>query len=95
MRSPLLREWQTALLWTTPLTVLSRTSVVKRIVGEVAEGGENAFWRAAFKDDESLACSGRRRQGDPDLEARTRTIFGTRVVTPGGADIVIDDRGDR
>ncbi len=31
----------------------------------------------------------------PDLEARTRAVFGTRVVTPGGADVVIEDRGDR
>jgi prevent-host-death family protein len=31
----------------------------------------------------------------PDLEARTRSVFGDRVISPGGADIVIEDRGDR
>lgn len=31
----------------------------------------------------------------PDLEARTRAVFGTRVITPSGADVVIEDRGDR
>ena len=31
----------------------------------------------------------------PDLQARRRTIFGDRMVTPGGSDIVIEDRGER
>jgi prevent-host-death family protein len=31
----------------------------------------------------------------PDLEARTRSVFGQRLITPGGAAIVIEDRGDR
>ena len=31
----------------------------------------------------------------PDLETRTRSVFGDRVISPGGADIVIEDRGDR
>ena len=31
----------------------------------------------------------------PDLAARTRAVFGTRVITPGGADVVIADRGER
>ena len=31
----------------------------------------------------------------PDLEARTRAIFGDRTVTPGGSEIVIGERGDR
>ena len=31
----------------------------------------------------------------PDLEARTRAVFGTKVITPGGADVVIDERGER
>jgi prevent-host-death family protein len=31
----------------------------------------------------------------PDLQARTRAVFGDRVVSPGGADIVVDGRGDR
>ncbi len=31
----------------------------------------------------------------PDLQARTRAVFGTRVLTPGGADVVIEDRGER
>ena len=30
----------------------------------------------------------------PDLAARTRAVFGTRVITPGGADVVIEDRGE-
>jgi prevent-host-death family protein len=31
----------------------------------------------------------------PDLDARARAVFGTRVVTPGGADAVLEGRGDR
>jgi prevent-host-death family protein len=31
----------------------------------------------------------------PDLEARTRAVFGNRLVVPGGAEVVIDSRGDR
>lgn len=31
----------------------------------------------------------------PDLEARTRAVFGKRVITPGGAAVVIEDRGER
>ena len=31
----------------------------------------------------------------PDLEARTRAVFGDRTVTPGGSAVVIEDRGDR
>ena len=30
----------------------------------------------------------------PDLEARTRAVFGRRVLTRGGSDLVIDDRGE-
>jgi prevent-host-death family protein len=31
----------------------------------------------------------------PDLEARTREVFGHRTITPGGADVVIAGRGER
>lgn len=31
----------------------------------------------------------------PDLDARARSVFGDRVITPGGAEVVIEDRGDR
>jgi prevent-host-death family protein len=31
----------------------------------------------------------------PDLAARTRAVFGNRTVTPGGADVVITERGER
>jgi len=31
----------------------------------------------------------------PDLEERSRAVFGDRVVTPGGAALVIEDRGER
>ena len=31
----------------------------------------------------------------PDLDARTRAVFGDRLITPGGAQAVIDDRGER
>ena len=31
----------------------------------------------------------------PDLNARARTVFGARLVTPSGSDVVIEDRGDR
>jgi prevent-host-death family protein len=30
----------------------------------------------------------------PDLEARTRAVFGSRVITPGGADAVVENRGE-
>ena len=31
----------------------------------------------------------------PDLEARTRSVFGTRVIAPSGSDLVREDRGVR
>jgi prevent-host-death family protein len=31
----------------------------------------------------------------PDLEARTRSVFGNRVVSPSGSQVVSDERGDR
>ena len=31
----------------------------------------------------------------PDLEARTRSVFGDRVIRPGGSDSVIEGRGER
>lgn len=31
----------------------------------------------------------------PDLDARARAVFGDRVITPGGAQVVIDERGKR
>lgn len=31
----------------------------------------------------------------PDLEARRRSVFGDRIITPGGSEIVIEGRGDR
>ncbi|OFW20628.1 MAG: hypothetical protein A3G21_22165 [Acidobacteria bacterium RIFCSPLOWO2_12_FULL_66_21] len=31
----------------------------------------------------------------PDLDARARAVFGDRTITPGGADVVIADRGER
>jgi prevent-host-death family protein len=31
----------------------------------------------------------------PDLEARTRAVFGDRVIAPGGSDVVREARGDR
>ena len=31
----------------------------------------------------------------PDLEARTRAVFGDRVIAPGGSDTVREARGDR
>jgi prevent-host-death family protein len=30
----------------------------------------------------------------PDLEARTRAVFGDRVISPGGSDVVVEERGD-
>ena len=30
----------------------------------------------------------------PDLEARTRAVFGDRLVSPGGSDVVVEERGD-
>jgi prevent-host-death family protein len=30
----------------------------------------------------------------PDLEARTKAVFGDRIVTPGGSDAVVEERGD-
>ena len=31
----------------------------------------------------------------PDLDERTHTVFGDRVVTPGASAIVLENRGDR
>lgn len=31
----------------------------------------------------------------PDLEARMRSVFGTRVIAPGGSELVREDRGER
>ena len=31
----------------------------------------------------------------PDLEQRTRSVFGARTVRPGGSDVVRDQRGER
>jgi prevent-host-death family protein len=31
----------------------------------------------------------------PDLEARTRAVFGDRVIAPGGSDVVREARGAR
>jgi prevent-host-death family protein len=31
----------------------------------------------------------------PDLKARRRTVFGDRVITPGGSDVVIEGRNGR
>ena len=31
----------------------------------------------------------------PDLEARTQAVFGQRRIVPGGAHVVIEDRGER
>jgi prevent-host-death family protein len=33
--------------------------------------------------------------GWPDLEARTRAVFGDRVIEPGGAELIAEDRGER
>jgi prevent-host-death family protein len=33
--------------------------------------------------------------GWPDLEARTRAVFGDRVITPSGSEVVVEDRGAR
>lgn len=31
----------------------------------------------------------------PDLDARARAVFGDRIITPGGAEVIIEDRGER
>ena len=31
----------------------------------------------------------------PDLDARTRSVFGDRVISPGGSEAVVDSRGER
>jgi prevent-host-death family protein len=31
----------------------------------------------------------------PDLEARARAVFGDRIITPSGSEVVIEDRGER
>jgi prevent-host-death family protein len=30
----------------------------------------------------------------PDLEARTKAVFGDRIISPGGSDVVREERGD-
>jgi len=34
-------------------------------------------------------------RGWPDLEARTRAVFGERVIAPGGSEVLVEERGDR
>jgi len=41
------------------------------------------------------ATATRSRSEWPDLEARTRAVFGDRIITPGASDVVIDQRGER
>ena len=41
------------------------------------------------------AKASRARAGWPDLQARTREVFGDRLINPGGVDAVIRGRGDR
>ena len=31
----------------------------------------------------------------PNLDARARAVFGDRIITPGGAEVVVEDRGKR
>ncbi len=31
----------------------------------------------------------------PDLDERARTVFGDRLITPGGSQVVIEGRGER
>ena len=31
----------------------------------------------------------------PDLDARARAIFGDRIITPGGSEVIVEDRGER
>ena len=31
----------------------------------------------------------------PDLEARTRAVFGDRIISPGASGVVIEERGER
>jgi prevent-host-death family protein len=31
----------------------------------------------------------------PDLDARARSVFGDRLVSPAGSEVVTEDRGDR
>jgi prevent-host-death family protein len=41
-----------------------------------------------------LAASGPLRPW-PDLDARTRAVFGDRIIAPGGSDAVLENRGER
>ena len=36
-----------------------------------------------------------RRQPWPDLDARAKAVFGDRIVSPGAAELVIEERGER
>ena len=31
----------------------------------------------------------------PDLDERTRSVFGDRIISPGGSEVVIEQRGER
>jgi prevent-host-death family protein len=31
----------------------------------------------------------------PDLDARARTVFGDRILTPGASEVVVESRGER
>ena len=69
---------------------------LKRVMARV-ERGETVEVTRHRRPVARLGPAGLRRAVSqwPDLEARTRAVFGTRVIAPGGADVVIDDRGQR
>lgn len=69
---------------------------LKRVMAQV-ERGETVEVTRHRRPVARLAPIGPSRAVEPwpDLESRTRAIFGKRVITPGGADVVIEDRGER
>jgi prevent-host-death family protein len=69
---------------------------LKRVLARV-ERGETVDVTRRRRPVARLAPARATRSGSewPDLEARTRAVFGDRIITPGASDVVIDQRGER
>jgi len=80
----------------TSITVRELQQNLKRILARV-ERGETVEVTRRRKPVAHLAPvkSTRPLAPWPDLRTRRREVFGDRVVTPGGSDVVIEGRDDR
>jgi prevent-host-death family protein len=69
---------------------------LKRVMARVERGETVEVTRRRRPVAHLAPAKGIRAMSDwPDLEARTRSVFGNRVISPGGSDMVVEDRGER